>query len=122
MSEMGPRPCKCGCGRPAREGPRNPAYASDACKAEFNRRVTAERLRTRPASTPEKRTPMLLRLLTQAGEKGLTTHQLLESGVGSRYGARIRNLREAGYEITTDQIGPYSFRYRLETSAIARAA
>ncbi len=39
-------------------------------------------------------------------------HACTEAG-GMRFGARIRELREAGYQIETQRLGPRRFFYRL---------
>lgn len=41
-----------------------------------------------------------LHLLEEAGPRGITTNQLLQAGAGSRFGARVHELRhDAGYRI-----------------------
>lgn len=42
----------------------------------------------------------------------VTTHDLLMAGCGSRYSARIMELRHLGYEIEAEQVRPGSWRYR----------
>jgi hypothetical protein len=55
---------------------------------------------------------LLLNLLEQAGDRGVTTGELLNAGVGSRYSARLMELREEGYvEGTREREG--SWRYVL---------
>lgn len=56
---------------------------------------------------------LLSTLLKEAGERGVTTGELLQAGVGSRYGARLLELREDGYVIESIRERAGSFRYRL---------
>lgn len=59
------------------------------------------------------RRDLALRLLRDAGSKGVTTGQLLTAGVGSRYSARLRELRERGYVISSECVRPGQWRYTL---------
>ncbi len=59
------------------------------------------------------RRALLGHLLEQAGERGLTTAELLQAGIGSRYSARIWELREAGWVIEAHRIRDGSWRYTL---------
>jgi hypothetical protein len=61
------------------------------------------------------RRDLALSLLRDAGARGVTTHELLDSGVGSRYSARIRELRQEGHQITSERIREGSWRYTLES-------
>jgi hypothetical protein len=56
---------------------------------------------------------LLLRLLKDAGSVGATTADLLAAGVGSRYGARLLELRDHGYVIESRRERQSSFRYIL---------
>jgi hypothetical protein len=56
---------------------------------------------------------IVLDLLRKAGPAGVTTGELLAGGAGSRYGARIKELRERGFEIESTLERPGSWRYRL---------
>lgn len=60
----------------------------------------------------------LRRILRDAGPRGCTTHEILEAGVGVRFGGRVRELREAGYEISASPIGSttHSYLYVLVSS------
>lgn len=62
--------------------------------------------------TPTQR-DVIRRLLREAGARGITTSELLVAGAGVRYSARVLELREQGYEIVTERIGPGQARYRL---------
>lgn len=42
---------------------------------------------------------------------GVTTGQLLKAGAGSRYGARIKELRESGMRIESELVRPGEWRY-----------
>lgn len=57
---------------------------------------------------------LALRLLQDAGPRGVTTAEFLRAGVGSRYGARLREIREAGYDIVSERLTASSFRYELQ--------
>lgn len=52
-------------------------------------------------------------LLVEAGERGVTTGELLRAGAGSRYGGRIFELRAQGYQIETERIRDGEYRYTL---------
>jgi hypothetical protein len=56
---------------------------------------------------------LLLRLLEDAGNHGATTADLLNAGIGSRYSARILELREDGYTIRSERERDGSYRYTL---------
>jgi hypothetical protein len=53
------------------------------------------------------------RLLLEAGERGVTTAQLMAAGAGSRYGGRIFELRSQGLVIETERIREGAYRYTL---------
>lgn len=59
---------------------------------------------------------LLLRLLEDAGQKGVTTAEVMQAGVGSRYGARLLELRTDGYTIRSERERAGSFRYTLLSS------
>lgn len=59
------------------------------------------------------RRELALQLLKDAGDDGVTTARFLDEGVGSRYGARIREIREEGYEIYAHRLRDGSWRYVL---------
>jgi hypothetical protein len=56
---------------------------------------------------------LLLKLLEEAGDRGVTTGEILTAGVGSRYGARLLELREAGHVVEGERERDGSWRYRL---------
>jgi hypothetical protein len=57
---------------------------------------------------------LIRHLLEEAGDRGVTTAQLLEAGAGSRYGARIHELRhEDGLNITEKPLRQGSSVYKL---------
>lgn len=59
---------------------------------------------------------MVLYLLREAGDHGVTTSEFLQAGCGSRFGGRIFELREQGHVIEAEPLegGPFgSFIYRL---------
>lgn len=60
---------------------------------------------------------LCLHLLREAGERGVTTAELLQAGVGSRYSARILELRTEGYVIESERIREGSWRYVLTHDA-----
>jgi hypothetical protein len=52
-------------------------------------------------------------LLAQAGTRGVTTAEFLEAGCGSRFGARIQELRAAGATIDVRRLRTGSHLYTL---------
>jgi hypothetical protein len=56
---------------------------------------------------------LLLSLLETAGERGVTIGEIMGAGVGSRYGARLLELREQGYVVEAKREREGSFRYTL---------
>lgn len=70
-----------------------------------------ERFPRRVRST---RRGLVLQLLQAAASSGVTTSELLDAGAGPRYSARLLELRERGYAITSERAGPGQWRYRLE--------
>lgn len=66
----------------------------------------------------------VLAALQAAGSRGATTHELCQSHVGgTRYSARLLELRKAGYRITTTYERKGSYRYVLvETTHLKVAA
>lgn len=65
------------------------------------------------APQPRTRRDLVLKLLKGAGARGVTTNELLAAGVGSRYSARVLELRERGYGITSERIRNGQWRYTL---------
>lgn len=63
------------------------------------------------------RRALVLQLLRQAGDSGVTTAELLRAGCGSRYGARLLELRKAGFVITSERVREGQWRYRLTHDA-----
>lgn len=63
------------------------------------------------------RRSLCLSLLEDAGPQGVTTGEFLQAGVGSRYGARLLELRKQGYVITSERIRDGSWRYVLVSDA-----
>lgn len=61
---------------------------------------------------PTKR-QIALNLLRAHGPRGVTGNQLLEGGCGTRYGARIQELREHGHRITSRRLRNGLFLYTL---------
>jgi Helix-turn-helix domain len=55
----------------------------------------------------------VLQLLREAGEHGVTTAQFLEAGCGSRFGARVQELRDAGWVIDARRVRVGSHVYVL---------
>ena len=57
----------------------------------------------------------LLAALQDAGDKGLSTSQLCQPALGGvRFGARVHDLRQAGYRISETRVRQGSSRYVLE--------
>jgi len=59
---------------------------------------------------------LLLSLLEAAGSRGVTTAECMSAGVGSRYSARLLELREAGYTVQSVRERDGSWRYTLLNS------
>ncbi len=59
------------------------------------------------------RRDLLLNVLEQAGARGVTTAEIIQAGVGSRYGARLLELRERGYVVEAVRVRDGSYRYTL---------
>jgi hypothetical protein len=55
----------------------------------------------------------VFRLLRDAQPGSVTTHQFIEAGCGSRYSARLFELRELGCEIVTKRLRQGSASYTL---------
>jgi hypothetical protein len=55
----------------------------------------------------------VLRPLRRAGREGLTTNELLAAGAGSRFSARLYELRGMGFEITERRVKHNQSRYKL---------
>jgi hypothetical protein len=56
---------------------------------------------------------LFLDLLRKRGRYGVTTRELLEAGCGSRYGARLAELRDDGHVVTGVRLRNGSWRYTL---------
>ena len=52
-------------------------------------------------------------MLRGAGKSGVTTSQFLSARL-PRFSARVKELREAGFEIATERVREGEWRYRLE--------
>lgn len=55
----------------------------------------------------------LVLMLLRDHPNGVTTAQFLKYGCGSRFGARVNELRGEGHEISCEVIRPGSYRYKL---------
>lgn len=62
-----------------------------------------------------------LKMLRRAGDRGVTTGEFLEEGIG-RFGARVAELREAGHHVVTERVRGNKFRYILKPSVEVGAA
>lgn len=60
------------------------------------------------------RRTLVLSLLEDAGSAGVTTGDFLRAGCGSRFGARVQELRDRGYTITSERVRDGSWRYILD--------
>lgn len=60
----------------------------------------------------------LLAILEAAGDRGATTAELIQGGVGSRYSARLLELRDEGYVIHGERVRDGSWRYTLTDSPV----
>jgi hypothetical protein len=63
------------------------------------------------------RKALTLSLLRDAGERGVETAEFLNAGVGSRYGARLLELRNEGHVIEAERIRNGSWKYTLLSEA-----
>lgn len=73
-------------------------FCNDVCRANHYDR-SHPRIALAEGPDKETRAQKILRRLRQGPASGL---DLLKAGGGTRYGARIHNLRELGYRIETD--------------------
>jgi len=55
----------------------------------------------------------MLAALRAGGSAGVTTAELMRVGCGSRYGARLLELRAEGFEISSERVRDGSWRYTL---------
>lgn len=55
----------------------------------------------------------LVLALLKRNPNGVTTGQFLRAGAGSRFGARVQELRERGYTIVSERVRDGEFVYRL---------
>lgn len=60
---------------------------------------------------------LVLYLLRQVGDRGITNGEFLDAGCGARYGGRIYELREQGHIIEVHRESPSCFRYQLTHDA-----
>lgn len=60
---------------------------------------------------------LALHLLREAGDRGVTTAEMLQAGVGSRYSARLLELRQEGHLIESERIREGSWLYTLTHDA-----
>jgi len=68
------------------------------------------------------RRDLLAHLLREAGDRGLTTSELLQAGIGARYSARLLELRERGWVVEVTRIRDGAHRYTLVSEPTSRAA
>jgi hypothetical protein len=53
------------------------------------------------------------RLLREAAPRGVTTAEFIEAGCGSRFGARVQELRDAGHLVDSKRLRSGSYLYTL---------
>lgn len=58
----------------------------------------------------------LVKKLLEDNPKGVTTSQFLRAGCGSRYGARVQELRDQGHNISCTCVRAGEFLYVLNSS------
>jgi hypothetical protein len=61
---------------------------------------------------------LVLHLLREAGPRGVTTAEFLQAGCGSRFGARVQELRDAGHVIGSRRVRAGSHVYVLQSSRL----
>jgi hypothetical protein len=61
---------------------------------------------------------LVLSLLREAGDRGVTTGQFIEAGCGSRFGARVQELRNAGLRIEARPVRAGSHLYVLQQVSV----
>lgn len=115
--------CACNCGKPVPDNRKSTAqYVDDAHKT----RAARDRAEVRDMASLVTATTRLERLkpsarrvvraLMAAGGRGATTAELGQPAVGGmRFGARIREARQAGFEIDKRCERPGSYRYWLRS-------
>lgn len=117
--------CACGCGQPV-EGRRPAArYARPACRSRASKRRVAavafaragtphQDWATDPAVRLKPAANRVLNALRGAGQRGLTTAELCQPEVGGcRFGARVHEIRNAGFVVVNRRIRNGSDRYWL---------
>lgn len=123
MSAATERICACGC-RALVERKPGAIYATDACKtrqwkrrhrqAPDTARVTAQTPHDAPDPPLKPSARRVLAVLREAGARGCTTHDLCQPHIGgARFGGRLLELRQAGFEIITSYERAGSHRYQL---------
>ena len=61
---------------------------------------------------PTKR-ELVFQLLRDAGSRGVLTEEFLQAGCGSRFGARVQELRDDGIAVGVECVRSGSYRYTL---------
>lgn len=117
------RMCACNCGERVVGRDDRAIYASDACQAAAeNRRRRVARLTLiesgaadLPAMKPTAR--RVLKALIAVGGQGATTRELCQPTVGgSRFGGRLFELREMGFQIDARKLADNTYRYTLRST------
>lgn len=117
----GPRLCRCGCGHPAAG---RSAYASDACKARWNRSGRPRTALTATSGKPPTHQERVLAALAAAGPAGICQADFLLPSVIDgrkpiqRVAPRIEELRGMGHRIDTLRDPNGCARYVLAELAV----
>lgn len=64
------------------------------------------------------RRELVEQMLRDAGPTGVTTSQFLRAGAGSRFGARVQELRDRGFTIPCSRVRDGEFRYVLDAEPV----
>lgn len=110
-----------GCGASLADMRTDAVWCSDACRVAAHRTAKAEQSRNGKryvclnCATPFRSSKALVRhLLQEAGGHGVSTSEFLRAGCGSRFGARIHELRhQDGLRIVERYLRPGASLYRL---------
>lgn len=119
-----------GCGASLAEMRTDAVWCSDACRVATHRARKAEQSRNGKryvcpncAATLRTAKALVRHLLEEAGETGVTTNGFLRAGCGSRFGARIHELRhDEGLRIDERYLRPGASLYRLISDGALREA
>lgn len=105
--------------------PAQAKWCSSTCRSEAHKQghpavgvddgIETPVKRSKPLQRPTRKA-LALALLRASGDAGVSTAEFMRAGVGSRYGARLKELRDEGHHIITTYERQGSHRYFLLTA------